>query len=145
MRFHRFVLFSAIAVTAGACASSAGKNTTTAEVTGGKESQTSSPDYVTSIEIDKTSASNAYELISRLRPRWLSSTGGATKLGGGATTSVVAVYLDGFRIGVRENLRSISSAGIVSMRWYDGARAATILHEVGSEPIAGAIVITTKR
>lgn len=143
MRLHRFVIRSAIVLTVTACASS-GSATPKPDVAGGKESQTSSPDYVTSIEIDKTSAANAYELISRLRPRWLASTGGATKLGGGATTSVVAVYLDGFRVGVRENLRSISSNGILSMRWYDAARAATILHEVGSEPIAGAIVITTK-
>jgi hypothetical protein len=144
MRFHRFMICSAILVAATACASSSAA-TANADVAGGKQSQTSSPDYVTSIEIEKTSANNAYDLISRLRPRWLSAPGGATKIGGGATTSVVAVYLDGFRVGVKENLKSISSAGIVSMRWYDAARAATILHEVGSEPIAGAIVITTKR
>jgi hypothetical protein len=143
MRFPRFVICSAIVVAATACASS-GATTAKTDVAGGKQSQTSSPDYVTSIEIEKTAADNAFELISRLRPRWLTSPGGATKLGGGATTSVVAVYLDGFRVGVKENLKSISSSGIVSMRWYDAARAATILHEVGSEPIAGAIVINTK-
>jgi len=145
MPFHRFVIRSAVALSLTACASSGSSSTSNPDVAGGKQSQVSSPDYVTSLEIEKTSSSNAYELISRLRPRWLAAPGGAARLGGGGTTQVIAVYLDGARVGARENLASISSAGIVSMRYYDAARAATILHEVGSEPIAGAIVITTKR
>jgi hypothetical protein len=30
------------------------------------------------------------------------------------------------------------------MQYYDAVRAATVLREVGSEPISGAIVISTK-
>ena len=120
-----------------ACASSGGTSTTTAV-------RTSSSDYVTSMEIEATQAANAYELISRLRPRWL-QTSAAGSLSGSVRTQTIAVYLDGFRVGAKEGLRSISASGIKTMQYYDAARAATILHEVGSEPIAGAIVITTTR
>jgi hypothetical protein len=137
MRLSKISIFS---LTLGAfigCASSGGSSATT-------PMRTSSPDYVTSMEIQATQASNAYELISRLRPRWLQASSAAS-LSGSVRTQVIAVYLDGFRIGAKEGVRSISASGIKAMQYYDAARAATILHEVGSEPIAGAIVITTTR
>jgi hypothetical protein len=134
MRLSRFSVLSVLTIAVSACASSGSS--------GAPRAAQSSPDYVTSIEIDKTPASNAYELIDRLRPRWLQAPA-AGSLSGSVRTQVIAVYLDGFRVGAKEGLRSISAAGIKSMRYYDAARAATVLHEVGSEPIAGAIVITT--
>ena len=36
--------------------------------------QNSSSDYVTSMEIAAVGATNAYDLINRLRPRWLRTT-----------------------------------------------------------------------
>jgi hypothetical protein len=106
------------------------------------KTRTSSPDYVTSMEIQATPASNAYEVISRLRPRWLQTTAPGS-LSGGGRSQVIAVYVDGVRVGAKEGLRSISASSIKTMQYYDASRAATILRGVGSEPIAGAIVITT--
>jgi hypothetical protein len=103
--------------------------------------RTSSPDYVTSIEIQATPASNAYDVISRLRPRWLQTTNTGSL--SGSRSQVIAVYVDGVRVGAKEGLRSIPASSIKTMQYYDAARAATILRGVGSEPIAGAIVITT--
>jgi len=105
---------------------------------------TSSPDYVTSVEIDATPVSNAYDLVNRLRPRWLQGERPAS-LGGGGRMQVIAVYLDGVRMGGLASLRSISMSGVKALRYYDAGRAATILGDPGSEPIAGAIVITTSR
>lgn len=104
----------------------------------------SSPDLITGAEISATQSTNAYELIQRLRPRWLQAqvTG---SLAGGGRTQIIAVYMDGLRVGAQEGLRSISSNGILKIQYYDAARAATILRDVGSEPIAGAIVISTMR
>jgi hypothetical protein len=116
------------------CASSAGSPPN-------PKTRTSSPDYVTSIEIQATPASNAYEVISRLRPRWLQTT--ATGSLSGSRSQVIAVYVDGVRVGAKEGLRSIPASSIKTMQYYDAGRAATILRGVGSEPIAGAIVITT--
>jgi hypothetical protein len=105
--------------------------------------RTSSPDYVTSIEIAATPAANAYELISRLRPRWLQTppTGSLRTV----RSQVIVVYVDGVKLGPKEGLRSISSSAVKTMQYYDAARAATVLHDIGSDPIAGAIVITTTR
>jgi hypothetical protein len=101
-----------------------------------------SPDQVTTAEIASSSATNAYELIQRLRPNWLRvRTIGS--IGGGARSQVVVVYVDGQRLGDTDSLRNLSAAGIISMQWLDAAKAATVLHEMGSEPIAGAIVIKT--
>ena len=131
-----FALLTALAF--AGCASSGGAPSNS-------KTRTSSPDYVTSIEIEATQASNAYELISRLRPRWLQANTAGSIGGGAVRTQIIAVYLDGTRIGAKEGLRSISASGIKTMQYYDATRAATVLREVGSEPIAGAIVITTTR
>ena len=125
----------AILVISIGCASSAGSASN-------PKTRMSSPDYVTSIEIQATPASNAYELISRLRPRWLQTTATGS-LSGGGRSQVIAVYVDGVRVGAKEGLRSIPASSIKTMQYYDAGRAATILRGVGSEPIAGAIVITT--
>jgi hypothetical protein len=106
--------------------------------------QSSSSDYVTSVEIAAVSATNAYDLINRLRPRWL-RTQAPGSIGAGVRSQVIAVYLDGVRLGGLDALRSVSTAGVVSMQYYDATRAATILRDPGSEPIAGAIVIKTNR
>jgi hypothetical protein len=104
----------------------------------------SSPDRITSVEIEaSTGAQTAYDLIRRLRPRWLQA-GPTGSIGGGRVSQqVLLVYLDGNRLGTAEALRTLSASGIKSMQYYDAVRAATVLREVGSEPISGAIVIST--
>ena len=104
----------------------------------------SSPDRITSVEIEASSgAQTAYDLIRRLRPRWLQA-GTTGSIGGGRVAQqVLLVYLDGNRLGTMESLRTLSASGIKSMQYYDAVRAATVLREIGSEPISGAIVIST--
>jgi hypothetical protein len=106
----------------------------------------SSPDRVTSAEIEAvTGATTAYDLVRRLRPRWLQSGGAPSSIAGGRiSTQVLLVYLDGNRLGSVEALRSLTSSGIKTMQYYDAVRAATVLRDVGNEPISGAIVITTR-
>jgi len=106
----------------------------------------SAPDRITSTEIEAvTGATTAYDLVRRLRPRWLQSGGAPASIAGGRISSqVLLVYLDGNRLGTVEALRSLTSSGIKSMQYYDAVRAATVLRDVGSEPVSGAIVITTR-
>jgi len=101
-----------------------------------------SSDQVTRAEIASSSATNAYELIQRLRPNWL-RVPNVGSIGGGARSQVIVVYLDDQRLGDIDALRDLSAAGITSMQWLDAAKAATVLHEMGSDPIAGAIIIRT--
>ncbi len=104
----------------------------------------SSRDRITSIEIQVTSGSSARDLVSKLRPHWLRQTGTAS-IGGGVRSQVTLVYLDGNRIGGLDALRSITAQGITRMEWIPASRASIVLREIGTEPIAGVISISTAR
>jgi hypothetical protein len=103
----------------------------------------SAPDYITSVEVAATPVANVYDLISRLRPTWLRTQPGSIR--GNTRNQVVVVYLDDTRIGDLQSLRTISTSGVATLRYYDATRAATVLRDPGSDPIAGAIVITTTK
>jgi hypothetical protein len=103
----------------------------------------SSSDYVTSIEVAATPASSAYDLVSRLRPNWLRPGGIGSVSGGRISGQVTLVYLDGNKMGEIDVLKSISASGVQTMRWLDAVRAQTVLRGIGTEAIAGAIVLTT--
>ena len=103
----------------------------------------SSSEYVTSVEIAATNANTAYDLVNRLRPSWLRRGGVSRMAGGRMASQITLVYLDGNRMGDAEALKSITAIGINSMQWLDASRAQTLLHEIGTEPIVGAIVLTT--
>jgi hypothetical protein len=119
-----------------ACASSAASNTATVTE--------SSPDRITVAEISATSGANsAYDLVRRLRPRWLQATATGSIGGGSITSQAILVYLDGIKLGGVESLKTLTPSGITGMQYLDAVRAATVLRDVGSEPIGGAIVITT--
>ncbi|HYD55091.1 MAG TPA: hypothetical protein VEA99_20820 [Gemmatimonadaceae bacterium] len=111
--------------------------------------RSSSPDLITTAEIEATPASNAFDLVNRLRPRWLQSGSGRVasisgRSGGNSQGQVLLVYLDDTRLGSVESLRSLSINGFRSLRYYDAVRATTLLRNTGNQPISGAIVISTK-
>jgi len=105
----------------------------------------SAPDFVTSLEIAATPVSSAYDLVSRLRPTWLRPGGISSVSGGKISNQVTLVYLDGNKMGELDALRSISASGIQTMRWLDAVRAQTVLRGIGTEAVAGAIVLSTNR
>lgn len=130
MRFPRPLSMATVLVlTACASSGSAGR------------SHDQSSDQVTRTEIAATAADNAHDLIQRLRPNWLRPPG--TGSISGLRSQLVVVYLDGSRLGDLQSLRTLSANGIQSMQWLDATRAATVLNEVGSDPIRGAILIKT--
>ena len=124
------IAFGALVVISG-CASS------------GTTRTQSEPDRITATEIASSNATNAYELINRVRPNWLRRTAPGS-LGGGVRSQVVQVYVDGTKYGELTILRSLGISGLKSIQWLDAVRAGTLLPGIGSEPIAGAIVITTR-
>lgn len=131
----RYVLtFCAVLMLAvNACASSGTKTST------GRTS-----DFVPAEEIAGSGANNAYEVVTRLRPTWLRQHGTGRIVNATAAEQVIAVYLDGHRLGDVTSLRMLSASNLLSMQWLDAARAATVLPGIGSEAIAGAIVIKSK-
>lgn len=122
------------AVLLSACASS---TTRTSNAT----PREAAPDYITSVEVAATPVANVYDLIARLRPHWFRTSTGSIR--SNTRNQVVAVYLDDARIGDIQSLRTISTSGVSSLRYYDATRAAVVLRNPGSDPIAGAIVIST--
>lgn len=132
MRLVELARVAAFAVAIAACASSGSSD----------RPRRGSPDEITREEIAVTSATNAYELINRLRPNWLRApnTGSIS----GVRSQLTLVYLDRHRLGDLQSLRTLNTSEIQSMVWLDAAKAATVLTEIGSEPIRGAIVIKTR-
>ena len=101
-----------------------------------------SRDYITSAEITSSGAMTALDLTNRLRPNWLRApaTGSLRRC---ARNQVIVVYLDGHRLETLQAFGLWASRGITSLQWLDATRAETVLTEVGSDPIAGAIIIKT--
>ena len=120
-----------------ACASSSTPRQSTAGAT---------TDLVTAAEIEATPVQNAYDLVNRLRPRWLTMSG--TRVGsisgGSVRRQIIVVYLDGTRLGGIESLRAVTASSLKSLRYYDATRAATVLRDSGPEQLAGAIVLSSK-
>jgi hypothetical protein len=139
-------LILAAALTGCASSSTTGSaSTASTSSSAASNVRASSPDYITSIEVEGTSTTNAYDLIRRLRPRWLQSSAASSIGGGTVRGQMIVVVLDGQRIGGLETLRTIGTTGIKTLQYYDATRAATVVRDAGTDPIAGAIVITTTK
>ena len=134
-RLFTYAAIAVLAVGTAACASSSGATTGTRS--------TRTPDLISKADIDATPSGNAYDLVNRLRPQWLRPTGVGSVSGGTATSYGIVVFLDNVRMGGLESLRSIDSGSIVSIRYMSAERAAS-LPGIGRDPIAGAIVVSTR-
>ncbi len=108
---------------------------------------------ITRAEIDATSASSAYDVISQLHPEWLrpskstmSGVLGTAQTGSTAfRTPLVLVYLDGVRLGGIEQLRSLSSSTIRSMEFVEGTRLSSVVTDIGTVAPDAAILVSTKQ
>jgi hypothetical protein len=126
----RVLVFVALA----ACASSGGAGTT---------ARTSS-DRITRSEIRASSATDAYELVIRLRPNWLRPAPTGSIGGGVVRSQAILVYLDNQRLEDLNALKAISADGLESAQWIDAARVQTVLNDVPGGAFAGAIVLKTR-
>ncbi len=108
--------------------------------TGGRRSNT-----ITAEEIASVYASNAYELVQRLRPQWLVTRGAAGSreavLEGGLSGGIV-VYVDGVRRGGVDALRELSREQVRELRWIDAKDATT---RYGTGHSSGVIEVYTNR
>ena len=135
------VMCLAMVVSFTGCASS---GTSNSAASGTKTAVGGSPDVIVAGEIATSGASSALEAVTRLRPNWLRDRGTGSMAGGNTMTQMIAVFMDGQRLGDITSLRMLSVSGIKSMQWLDAARAYTVLSGLGSDPISGAIVIKTR-
>lgn len=138
-RLFTYAAAALLAFGAAACASASGP--ATGPTTGTRSTRT--PDLITKADIDATPAGNAYDLVNRLRPQWLRPTGIGSVSGGTATSYGIVVFLDNVRMGGLESLRSMDAGSIMSIRYMTAERAAS-LPGIGRDPVAGAIVVSTR-
>jgi hypothetical protein len=100
---------------------------------------------ITRQEIEGTSGSNAYEIIQRLRPIFLSKRGAVRSAPTNGTNAVEAVdlvvYLNNNRLGGSDQLKSISQSDIGEIRYYSASDATT---KWGLGHTAGAIQVISR-
>ena len=81
------------------------------------------PDLIGRDEMDGSSATNAYDLISQVRPNWLRGRGTPNLRGSQAPLPVV--YLDDRRQGALEILRTFPTGGVAELRYINATTATT--------------------
>lgn len=82
----------------------------------------------------------AFELVQRLRPRWLQR---GTPRSVGLST-LIAVYQDDSRLGGPDEMRLIPVSDVIEIRYLDSAQAGR-LPGIGSDHVEAAIVVVTQR
>lgn len=111
--------------------------------TGRDGSQRARQDELSRMEIESVDAGDLYDVVQRLRPRWLTEERRAGERSFGLATGIV-VYHDQTFLGNVSVLREWSSAGVYGLRWLDAAEASATLPGLGSQHVAGAIIISTR-
>lgn len=117
------VLIGLLAV--GACASASG--------TGVRPRQ----DVITAAEIEATRVSNLFELVQRLRPRWLELRSPQSF----TSNTLIVVYQGQSYLGGVDILRQFGKESAHRLIYLDGPTASATLPGLGTRQVEGAIVI----
>ena len=96
------------------------------------------PDILTRAELLETGATDAYEAVQRLRPRWLVVRSGMRSF---SLETEVVVFQDQVFLGNQDALRRMGIEGIYEIRYLDGATAKATLPGLGDRHVQGAIVV----
>jgi hypothetical protein len=123
LKRNEFVLVGLLAV--AACASTAG--------TGPQIRQ----DVITGEEIERSRVSNLYQLVERLRPRWLELRSPQSF----TSTTQVVVYQGQSYLGGVEILRQFGKDTAHRLIYLDGSTASATLPGLVTRQVEGAIVI----
>jgi hypothetical protein len=109
----------------------------------GERRQRSDPTELSREEIMSVEARNLYDVVRRLRPRWLNASRRAGERSFGLETRIV-VYQGQTYLGDVEVLGDWSPSAAYKLEWLDGPRASATLPGLGSQHVAGAIIIRTR-
>lgn len=129
----RFVKYLAIIAVVGLIACSSAERST-----GDRPNR--STNVLNEEEILQANSSNVYDLVSKLRPKWLYGRG--TKSFLSPEASVPIVYVNGVRHGTVETLYNLHVADISQIRYLSASEATT---RYGLDHTSGAILITYSR
>ncbi len=91
------------------------------------------------IRESRTSETNAFEVIKKMRPEYLRSRGSSSLQNTVPVTAVV--YVDDFRYGALDTLRTVAADHIFQVTYLNSSDATT---RFGTDHLGGAILITTR-
>lgn len=110
----------------------------------GASTDRGSQNQLTREQIMSVNVPTLYDVIDRLRPRWLQGTGGEPSSVFGGENSIV-VYQGQTLLGGPDILRQFSPDVAAGLRYLDGPTASATLPGIGTRHISGAIVLTIAR
>jgi hypothetical protein len=128
-----------VAVSSG-CSSSGSGN----QATGAAHAPSRQQDLITEAEIAERAAeaSNALQIVQKLRPQMLASRGRFSPADSSEAGARAKVVVDGVALGAIENLASVNAVTVREIR-YIGATDATTRYGTGY--VGGVILVTTKK
>lgn len=129
---YRMVFLLAALPLVSACASSGSQT--------GQASPRHDPYVITAAELATASASNLFDAVRQLRPRWMERLGPTTF--GPQAEYAVMVYMDRIRFGAPDMLRQVPVSLPLSVRYYSASEAQA---EFGVGNLQGAIQIVTRQ
>jgi outer membrane murein-binding lipoprotein Lpp len=106
----------------------------------GREHARSDPHFITPEEIASSNASNLYELVNRLRPRWMQVRAARTF---DMREGEIVVYQGQTYLGHLDVLRQMNIDAAYAMRYLDGATASASLPGLVGRRVEAAIIIYT--
>lgn len=136
----RVVVAAVIAMVSWGCSSGGGGGTSTAARPGGSRQQ----DVISESEITSraTDASNALQIVQKLRPQMLRSRGLVSPNDMTGEASMPKVYVDNVNYGNIESLANINAAQVKEIKFIKGPDATTTW---GTGHMGGVILVTTKK
>lgn len=105
--------------------------------TGTRSGSTPDRSIITRAEITERRYNNAFDAVEALRRNWLLARGPDSF----QSPTTVQVYLDQMRLGGIDQLKTIQTSQVSSIRYYDGISATA---RWGLDHGAGAIVVSTQ-
>ena len=139
MRVRMLMTAVVVAVSSG-CSSSGSSN----KATGAPHAPSRQQDVITAAEIaDRANdASNALQIVQKLRPQMLASRGRFSPTDSSETGSRPKVIVDGVAYGQIENLVNVNAMSVGEIRYLNAADATT---RFGTGYVGGVILVTTKK
>jgi len=114
-----------------------------ASTRGGEDTQTRTNVLTRDEIMGVQGARDLYDVVQRLRPRWLTTRAGERSYG--MATGIV-VYQDQSRLGNVDQLRQLQPSAAFELRYLDGTTASATLPGLGAgQHVAGAIVVVTRQ
>lgn len=126
----RFIVFAALLVITGftGCATAAGGS-------GGSDRS-----IITTEELAATNVSNLFDVVSRLRPRWLDVRGGRSL---STLSTDIVVFQNETYLGGTDVLRQYGPESVMWLEYMAGSKASNVLAGLGSRHVEGAIILHT--